>query len=615
MPDNDTPSKPSVSASASSTGASASASEASASFDFSASIGLSAEEFEAMWQAVSAKVETSVVVTDSDTVEQEARYWDQLEHWLLKDYSRQVKTLALQVARLELMMRTYNVALEARFSASFDAWAKHFDTRIDGIMHNVVREIVQREVQTIVVEQRESITSVILEQINSRYTEIINKKVEERVLMIRDEVIAAVRIDLEALIITKLETFQLTVQDTIISQVIKHISNSVTVLIKQQVTEINIEQFMAVFRVEINRLQSLIIEIENNLHVRIDHGDLRLRNWVVAQLLQIKGCLSDRHVLAELFGEFSTLLRTRLDATDCVDPKRWSDGMIDPVPSLPPRPLPEPPPEVIPNVGPVPDPEAASLACDRMLLVPDTTTAGSAVDLIGPIPTGLRPEDVLIQVPGAEPFHATGVSARSIQFEVPEGAQTGDLVVRVGASACKFTIRVVSGEGPFVGPVASGQGLVGNVYELPANTSKLPDLAKLEPITSVAVANLDVPEREFKDGFPGVAKGGSTLVEWFAIRFAGKLKIADAGEYRFRVTSDDGAIVYLNNNEIINNDGVHSPVAKTSATLKLSVGSHAIRVDYFQGPRYKIALRLEWMVPGAKTYTVVPPEAFARDLG
>ncbi|EDM80158.1 hypothetical protein PPSIR1_35947 [Plesiocystis pacifica SIR-1] len=485
-------------------GASASASAgvgAEAEASFSASIGLSSAEFDALWQEVSAKVETSFEVKDTDTPAQEAHYWDQLEHWLLKDYSRQIKVLGMQIARLELMMRTYNVALEARFDVAFKAWSKHFDERIDGIMRNIVREVVHREAQTILISQREVITNTVLEQIHERYTEIINKRVEERVLLIRDEIVTLIQTDLEAIIITKLESFSLTIQDTIIKQVITQISNEIAVLVKNEITEINIEQFIEVFRVEINRIQALVIEIENNLNVRIDHGDLRLRNWVIAQLLQIKGCLSDREVLAELFVEFSSMLRTRLDNTDCVDPNNWVDGIVDtiPLPPVKPTPTPQPPLEPLPPDRPV-------LDCASMRLVPETSTAGSTVSYIGKLPKSLRPEDVTLEVPGAAGFHPDAVEGGAIVFTVPEGAKSGTLSVTVGETVCRHRIVIVETGGPFVTPVPGGKGLLGNVYQLPTNTKKLPDFSALTPVTSVAVGNLDVPARDFRAGFPGVAK-------------------------------------------------------------------------------------------------------------
>jgi hypothetical protein len=39
-------------------------------------------------------------------------------------------------------------------------------------------------------------------------------------------------------------------------------------------------------------------------------------------------------------------------------------------------------------------------------------------------------------------------------------------------------------------------------------------------------------------------------------------------------------------------------------------GDHALTLDYFQGPRYKIALILQWKKPGDAGFEVVPKSAF-----
>ncbi len=47
-----------------------------------------------------------------------------------------------------------------------------------------------------------------------------------------------------------------------------------------------------------------------------------------------------------------------------------------------------------------------------------------------------------------------------------------------------------------------------------------------------------------------------------------------AGDYyRFRLVSDDGAILYIDGYPVIDNDGQHPPVSK-QATIQLAAGEH-----------------------------------------
>lgn len=137
--------------------------------------------------------------------------------------------------------------------------------------------------------------------------------------------------------------------------------------------------------------------------------------------------------------------------------------------------------------------------------------------------------------------------------------------------------------------------LQGNLYYLKPNTDRLPDFSTMTPAGTIYIPKLDIPKRTFTTGFPGVDK----RFEWFGIRYIGGFKIEQGGQYKFRLVSDDGAKLWINNKLIINNDGVHSPASK-SATVDLSAGQHLIQVDYFQGPRIWIALQLYVTEPGGR---------------
>jgi hypothetical protein len=62
-------------------------------------------QMERMWQEMAAQIEASVGIT-SQKDENKQAYWEGLEKSILKGYQTQAKTLAMQVARLEFMMKT-----------------------------------------------------------------------------------------------------------------------------------------------------------------------------------------------------------------------------------------------------------------------------------------------------------------------------------------------------------------------------------------------------------------------------------------------------------------------------------------------------------------------------
>lgn len=135
--------------------------------------------------------------------------------------------------------------------------------------------------------------------------------------------------------------------------------------------------------------------------------------------------------------------------------------------------------------------------------------------------------------------------------------------------------------------------LKGDIYFIPENTSSLPDFSKLKPVGSVYTKSLDITPRSFESGFPGV----TDRTEWFAIRYTGAFSVEKAGDYSFRLHSDDGSKLFIDDKLVIDNDGIHAPQSQIGS-VSLQSGIHTIRVEYFQGPRYDIALQLFVTMPG-----------------
>lgn len=161
-----------------------------------------------------------------------------------------------------------------------------------------------------------------------------------------------------------------------------------------------------------------------------------------------------------------------------------------------------------------------------------------------------------------------------------------------------------------VGDDGEIQGLTGNVYKIPDGSPKIPDFSKMNPISQIVMSNIDIPERAFTAGFPGV----KDVIEWFGVQVRGTLRVpTDCNNCKFKLVSDDGANFYIGDTLVVNNDGTHSTQAR-EGTKALNAGDHQIRVDYYQGPRYHITLQLFWDLGDGKGYQVIPATAFARPM-
>jgi len=104
------------------------------------------------------------------------------------------------------------------------------------------------------------------------------------------------------------------------------------------------------------------------------------------------------------------------------------------------------------------------------------------------------------------------------------------------------------------------------------------DLERKKPVRSGIMNYIG-----FKRGLTGEA---------FGYKYYGYILIPDNGVYTFYLESNDGSKLFLNNEELIDNDGGHTAIEK-SAKIALKAGEYPIMVKYFQMGGGK-ALKLSW---------------------
>ncbi len=66
----------------------------------------------------------------------------------------------------------------------------------------------------------------------------------------------------------------------------------------------------------------------------------------------------------------------------------------------------------------------------------------------------------------------------------------------------------------------------------------------------------------------------------FSVAYEGYLKADTEGIYEFNLKSDDGAVLYIDDEVVIDNDGEHAPLEKTGI-LPLRPGFHKVKLQYF----------------------------------
>ena len=88
----------------------------------------------------------------------------------------------------------------------------------------------------------------------------------------------------------------------------------------------------------------------------------------------------------------------------------------------------------------------------------------------------------------------------------------------------------------------------------------------------------------------------------FGYNFSGYLEVPETGVYTFALEANDGAVLWINDKLIIDNDCGHR-TQKLDTKIGLKKGWHPIKVDYFQQGGAK-SLNLSWEGPGVKNQEV-----------
>ena len=169
-----------------------------------------------------------------------------------------------------------------------------------------------------------------------------------------------------------------------------------------------------------------------------------------------------------------------------------------------------------------------------------------------------------------------------------------ELCRRIVALLC-FSISLTGAsehkhETPFGSNEPQTGALHGRIYSLPLNTHRLPDFETLHPRGDFYAYSLAVKTQETYPwhGLPGP--------EWYAIDYRGTFFVPGNMHLRFFLVSDDGSKLYIDDQCVIDNDGIHSSRMK-EARVRVPQGLHRIRVSYFQGPAPYIALYLAVKLP------------------
>lgn len=113
---------------------------------------------------------------------------------------------------------------------------------------------------------------------------------------------------------------------------------------------------------------------------------------------------------------------------------------------------------------------------------------------------------------------------------------------------------------------AAEPGLYFEYYEGDGWT-QLPDFTEVQPLRSGDIPRFVIPKEHRPDGF--------------AVRYQGFIDVPLDGMYTFFLRSDDGSELWIGDDILVSNNGIHDARGERLAEVPLAAGKHRIEVRYF----------------------------------
>lgn len=254
-------------------------------------------------------------------------------------------------------------------------------------------------------------------------------------------------------------------------------------------------------------------------------------------------------------------------------------------------------------------------------------------DFIGRLPVALRTLDGLRvnyripDVAGLEGDHVTLEDSAVVTLVAPENAliryttdttvpnatspmYTGPITLHLGATPTTVTARLFTSDGRMGAPRSARWKKAEWQAAERADTTGLTaglayTYAEGRADSAAAVATLATTRT---GTVPTVQLRGDERDERFAVTLDGWLRVPTEGLVEFALSSDDGSVLWIDGQKVIDNDGYHGPDPRQGMAA-LRGGMHRVRVVMFQGGGAKV-LSLGWRPMGALTFAPVPGSAF-----
>jgi len=97
----------------------------------------------------------------------------------------------------------------------------------------------------------------------------------------------------------------------------------------------------------------------------------------------------------------------------------------------------------------------------------------------------------------------------------------------------------------------------------------------------------------------------------FGAKIKGYLYVKEKGIYNFYFTCDDGGVLRIHDQVVVDNDGQHAPIMK-SGQIALEKGYHPISIDFIEAGG-GFTLKLQYRVNGSKVSNIPDDHLFHKN--
>ncbi|MAE72154.1 MAG: hypothetical protein CME06_17005 [Gemmatimonadetes bacterium] len=144
-------------------------------------------------------------------------------------------------------------------------------------------------------------------------------------------------------------------------------------------------------------------------------------------------------------------------------------------------------------------------------------------------------------------------------------------------------------------------GLVGSYYNLPPGSSELP---QSKPVFQRIDQSLNF-------AWKSASPVPRIHADWFGVRWTGLIHFDSTGTYSFRITHDDGVRIWIGGAKAY--DLWHAFDGVRTADFRVQEqGWTPLIVEFYEAKTFA-DIRLEWALPGAPDFALVPAAALAHN--